>query len=65
MSWKKVALKEICRIEKGKIGILKATTGDYPLVVTGEERKSHNEFQFDDTAVIIPLVSSTGHGDAS
>jgi type I restriction enzyme S subunit len=65
MSWKKVKLGEICTIEKGAIGIQKASPGEYPLVVTGEERKSHNEFQFDDEAVIIPLVSGTGHGHAS
>lgn len=65
MSWKKVKLGEICRIEKGATGILKAIPGNYPMVVTGEERKSHSEYQFDDEAVIIPLVSGTGHGHAS
>lgn len=65
MSWKKVKLGEICTIEKGTTGIQKAISGDYPLVVTGEERKSHNEYQFDDEAVIVPLVSGTGHGHAS
>ena len=65
MSWRKVRLGVVCRIEKGSVGIQKAIPGEYPLVVTGEERKSHNEFQFDDEAVIIPLVSGTGHGHAS
>ena len=65
MSWKKVKLGELCIIEKGDIGIQKAIPGEYPMVVTSEERKSHNEFQFDDEAVIIPLVSGTGHGHAS
>ena len=65
MAWVKATLGEVCRIEKGNIGILKATQGDYPLVVLGEERRSHNEYQFDGDAVIIPLVSSTGHGDRS
>lgn len=65
MSWKKVKLGELCLIEKGNTGIQKAIIGDFPLVVTSEERKSHNEFQFDDEAVIIPLVSSTGHGHKS
>jgi len=65
MSWIKVKLGEVCRIEKGAIGIQKAIPGEYPMVVTGEERKSHNEFQFDDEAVLIPLVSGTGHGHAS
>jgi type I restriction enzyme S subunit len=64
-SWKKVKLGELCVIEKGTTGIQKAIPGEYPLVVTGEERKSHNEFQFDNEAVLIPLVSSTGHGHKS
>ncbi len=65
MNFKKVKLGDVCRIEKGITGILKAIPGQYPLVVTGEDRKSHNEFQFDEEAVIIPLVSGTGHGHAS
>jgi type I restriction enzyme S subunit len=65
MIWEKVKLGEVCHIEKGNIGILKATQGEYPLVVLGEERRTHNEYQFDGEAVVIPLVSSTGHGDRS
>jgi type I restriction enzyme S subunit len=65
MSWTTKTLGELCFIEKGNIGINNAIPGEYPLVVTSEERKSHNEFQFDDEAVIIPLVSSTGHGHKS
>ncbi|HCE54395.1 MAG TPA: hypothetical protein DER05_05050 [Lutibacter sp.] len=65
MSNQKVRLGDYCDIIKGAIGIQKATPGEFPLVVTAEERLSHNEFQFDNTAVIIPLVSSTGHGHAS
>ena len=65
MSWQKVKLGHLCTIEKGKTGIQKAVPGEFPLVVTAEERKSHNEYQFDDEAVIIPLVSGTGHGHAS
>lgn len=65
MICKKVKLGDVCRIEKGTTGILKAIPGEYPMVVTGEDRKSHNEYQFDDDAVVIPLVSGTGHGHAS
>ncbi len=65
MSWRKVKLGNICTIEKGLTGIQKAIPGPYPMVVTSEERKSHNEYQFDAEAVIVPLVSSTGHGHAS
>ncbi len=62
MTWEMAKLGEVCTIEKGNIGIMKAIPGEFPLVVLGEERRSHNEYQFDDEAVIIPLVSSTGHG---
>jgi len=65
MSWEVKTIGDVCTIEKGNIGITKAIAGDYPLVVLGEGRKTHNEYQFDDEAVIIPLVSSTGHGDKS
>lgn len=65
MIWKTKTLGDLCHIEKGKIGIQKATPGEFPLVVTAEERLSHNEFHFEGNAVIIPLVSSTGHGHKS
>ena len=60
-----LSLNDLCHIEKGQIGIMKAIEGSYPLVVTGEDRKSHNEYQIDGKAVCVPLVSSTGHGHAS
>jgi len=60
-----VSIGDVCHIEKGNIGITKAIEGVYPLVTLGEERRTHNEYQFDDEAVIIPLVSSTGHGHRS
>ncbi|MEI7981212.1 MAG: restriction endonuclease subunit S [Bacteroidota bacterium] len=65
MSWPKSRLGTVCKIEKGITGINKAIPGVYPMVVTSEARKSHHEYQFDDDAVIIPLVSSTGHGHKS
>ncbi len=52
MTWGKVKLGEVCTIEKGNIGIVKAIPGEYPLIVLGAERKTHNEFQFDDEVVI-------------
>ena len=58
-------LGEICDIKKGETGLASATSGDYPLVTTGAERKTCNTFQFDTEAVCIPLVSSTGHGNKS
>ena len=61
----RVKLSEVCKIEKGKTGITKAINGEYPLVTTGEERQSHNAYDFDCRAVCVPLVSATGHGHAS
>ncbi len=61
----KYKLKDVCSITKGATGIMKAIPGKYPLVALSDDRRSHNEFQFDANAVIVPLISSTGHGDAS
>lgn len=61
----KVKLSDVCDIIKGKTTITKAIEGEYPLVVTGENRLFNNEFQFDCSAVCVPLVSATGHGHAS
>lgn len=58
-------LGDICTITKGAIGIMKAIPGAYTMITLGETDKTHNEYQFDTKAVIIPLVSSTGHGHAS
>ena len=60
-----VELGAIATIEKGKTGIKDAVPGVYPLVVTAEGRLTTDHFDFEGPAVIIPLVSSTGHGDAS
>ena len=61
----KYRLKELCSITKGATGIMKADGGKYPLVALSDERRNHSEFQFDAKAVIVPLISSTGHGHAS
>lgn len=61
----KYRLGDICTITKGETGIMKAISGAYTMVALGEANKTHDEFQFDTKAVIIPLVSSTGHGHAS
>ena len=58
-------LGEIAQIEKGKTGIQQAKPGSFPLVVTAAERDSCDHFDFDGAAVLVPLVSSTGHGKAS
>jgi type I restriction enzyme, S subunit len=58
-------LGDVCNIEKGNLGITKAVAGEYPLVALSEERLRHFEYQFDCRGVIVPLISSTGHGHAS
>lgn len=58
-------LAECCTLEKGNTPIQKAVPGEYPLVVTTEERKSCNSYQFEKPTVCIPLISSRGHGVAS
>lgn len=63
VEYKKLA--DCCVLEKGCTPIQKAIPGEYPLVVTTEERKSCNTYQFDKPTVCIPLVSSRGHGVAS
>lgn len=63
--WKKVKIGDICRIVKGTTGIAGAEPGEYQLVVTAEERKTCSTYQFDQEAVCIPLVSSSGHGKKS
>lgn len=61
----KFRLGDLCSITKGQTPIRQAVPGSYPLVVTAQKRASHETFQFDCSAVIVPLVSSTGHGHAS
>lgn len=61
----KYRLGDICTIAKGGTGIMRAIPGPYTMIALGETDKTHIEYQFDAKAVIIPLVSSTGHGHAS
>lgn len=64
-AWPKVTLGDLFDVQKGKIGILAATPGDFRLVTTGEDFASHIEPHFSGDAVCIPLISATGHGHAS
>lgn len=63
--WTSAVLGEVCELRKGSTPSMKAVPGEYPLVVTGAERRSSNSFEFNCEAVCVPLVSSTGHGHAS
>ncbi len=44
---------------------MKTEPGSYPLVVTAAYRRTSKNYQLEGPAVCIPLVSSTGHGDAA
>ena len=65
VGWKAAQIGQLCRLEKGRTPIQKATPGQYPLVVTASARRSSSEYQFDTAASCVPLVSSKGHGVAS
>lgn len=58
-------LGNIATLSKGLTGIQAAQPGPFPLVVTAADRASCDHYDFDGTAAIIPMVSSTGHGNAS
>lgn len=60
-----VSLSEIAKIEKGKSSSTKTPEGPYPLILTAEEFKSSEHFDFDGEAVCVPLISATGHGKAA
>ena len=60
-----VRLSEIADVAKGPTGIKDARPGPYPLVVTAEDRGSCDHYDLEGEAILIPTVSSTGHGDAS
>ena len=63
--WTRSALGELCDLIKGSTQISKTRPGPFPLVTTGEERKTADHFQFDTEVVCVPMISSTGHGHAS
>ena len=44
---------------------MQTIAGEFPFVVTAAEFKTANSFDFDCEAVCVPLVSSTGHGNAA
>jgi type I restriction enzyme S subunit len=65
MNAKRYQLGELCRMVKGISPTLKTPPGPYPLVVTADFRRTAATWQLEGPAVCIPLVSSTGHGDAA
>jgi type I restriction enzyme S subunit len=60
-----IKLSLIASIDKGKTPIKSSKRGQYPLVTTAEIHTTTDHFDFDSESVLIPLVSSTGHGHAS
>jgi len=65
MNYRSFRIGDICSIVKGTYPSLKTEPGEFPLVVTAEFRRSSSTYQLEGPAVCIPLISSTGHGDAA
>ena len=63
--WIETSLGDVCHLPKGTTPTLKAVPGPYPLVVTAEARLTSDSYQFEEPAVCVTMVSSTGHGHAS
>jgi len=62
---KKVSICSVCDLQKGSFPIMKTEAGKFPFVVTGADFKTANAYDFDCTATCVPLISSTGHGNAA
>ncbi len=60
-----IELSVIADIDKGKTPIKSSKRGQFPLITTAELNSTTDHFDFDSESVLIPLVSSTGHGHAS
>lgn len=58
-------IADLCELKKGTSPTMKTVPGEYPLVVTAEFRRSSESYQFDTEAICVPLISSTGHGNAA
>ena len=58
-------LLTVAELKKGLTPIQRAKPGPFPLVVTADARLSCDHADFDGPAVLIPMVSSSGHGNAT
>jgi hypothetical protein len=58
-------LGDLFDVEKGNVPAADDSAGDYPFFTTSSEFKRHKTFGWDSEAIVIPTVSSTGHGHAS
>lgn len=64
-SYPTVRLSEICVLRKGTTPATKAEPGPYPFITTAEKWATSARCTFSGEAIVVPLVSSTGHGHAS
>ena len=60
-----VKIADVCRITKGTSSSTTTLPGPYPLILTAAEPKTSAAYQFDSSAVCVPLISSLGHGKAA
>jgi hypothetical protein len=58
-------LGDLCTLTRGTSPTLRTEAGPYPLVVTAAFRRTADHYQLEGPTVCIPLISSTGHGDAA
>jgi hypothetical protein len=58
-------LGQACSISKGRFPTKKTLPGNYRFYVLAADERTANEYQFDGEAVIVPTISSTGHGHAA
>ena len=65
MKSRPIRLGDLCTMVRGTSPTLKTLPGPYPLVVTADFRRTADAWQIEGPAVCIPLISSTGHGDAA
>jgi restriction endonuclease S subunit len=62
---KSISISQFADISKGKTPIKQSKRGVYPLFTTAEDIGNTDHFDFESDSVVIPLVSSSGHGHAS
>ncbi len=60
-----VRIADVCRITRGASSSTTTPPGPYPLILTAAEPKTSAAYQFDGSAVCVPLISSLGHGKAA
>ena len=60
-----VKVGDVCKMTKGSSSSTKTQPGQFPLILTAAQPKSSLEYQFEQPAVCVPLISSTGHGKAA